>query len=273
MNNIKQINIGSEIESVVKQKNIDLERICKFFNLEEEDINAMYAAESLDTEILLKWCKLVKYDFFRVYLAHLQIFAPDATTTKISKPNSTTPEVSFKKKIYTPTIKKFILDSIENKTLTKLEAIDKYKIPKTTLYRWINKAKSQSSSQKKIEKKKNVETKKTNPNYDLIYRDIIETQENLDISVKGEMLDKTKSLKNSLSIIEMEERLVRSKITKTSIENQNLKAYDPESIRRILKYQIDNCLTNVQTAHVFKCSKNSIAKWKKLQKDDKLMQA
>lgn len=48
----------------------------------------------------------------------------------------------FRKNIYTKEIIDFILEQIMSEKMTKVEVIAKYRIPKTTLYKWISKYKN-----------------------------------------------------------------------------------------------------------------------------------
>lgn len=268
MENIKNIHIGKHIKYVVDEKNIPIERISKFLKVEDEEIINMYEQSSIDSSILLKWCKLLKYDFFRIYISHIQLYSPDSSTTElVSKTGKTINH--FKKKIYTESVKSFILDSLERKDFTISEAITKYNIPKTTIYRWMSKRQNKdgySHNHKPEPKKEDL------PNYKLLFKDIIDQKEELDIKKKKELHQYADSIKTSLQVITMEEKLVKNNKTKNKI-NQSLKAYDIESIKRILEYQKENKLTNTQLAIEFKCSRNTIAKWKKLQAEDKLMEA
>lgn len=59
----KNIHIGKMIQIKVTEKEIEISRICNFFNCKEEDVYKMYIVKSLDTELLLKWSKLLEYDF------------------------------------------------------------------------------------------------------------------------------------------------------------------------------------------------------------------
>ena len=65
--NFKNIHIGQMIEKRVTESGIEISRICNFFKCNEEDINQMYLQENLSTDVLLKWSKLLEYDFFRIY--------------------------------------------------------------------------------------------------------------------------------------------------------------------------------------------------------------
>ena len=142
--NFKNIHIGQMIEKIVAESGIEISRLCNFMKCEEEEIQQMYESKSLDSEILLKWSKLLEYDFFRVYTQHLILYAPTsakAENTKKQKP--VLPR--FSKNIYTKEVIDFILEQIQNKEMTKVQIIERYNIPKTTLYKWISKYKNLSN--------------------------------------------------------------------------------------------------------------------------------
>ncbi|MCT4664596.1 MAG: helix-turn-helix domain-containing protein [Flavobacteriales bacterium] len=74
-----------------------------------------------------------------IYHTHLQMFTPSAATTKIaSKPKNQEIQksYSFKKNLYSPEIIKWILEQIESKKMSVSQIIDRYSIPRTTIYRW-----------------------------------------------------------------------------------------------------------------------------------------
>ena len=138
--NFKSIHIGILINQAVTESGIEMSSICNFFKCSTDDIYEMMNAKSLDTETLLKWCKLLEYDFFRIYTQHLILYAPTsakAENTKKQKP--VLPR--FSKNIYTKEVIDFILEQIQNKEMTKVQIIERYNIPKTTLYKWISKYK------------------------------------------------------------------------------------------------------------------------------------
>ena len=136
--NFKNIHIGNFISQRVTECEIDTMRICNFFKCTEEEITAMYSCESLDTTILLKWSKLLEYDFFRIYSQNLILYAPPSTNGNGFKmKNSSLPQ--FRKNIYTKEVIDFILAQISSGAMTKNQVTEVYKIPKTTLYKWIKK--------------------------------------------------------------------------------------------------------------------------------------
>lgn len=137
----KNINIGKMIATRVAEQWIELPRICSFFGCREEEVLKMYESMSLDTELVLRWSKLLEYDFFRIYTQHLILYSPpSAENSEKTKPKSTLP--IFRKNIYTKEVINFILEQIKTGNMTKLEVIEQYRIPKTTLYKWIEKYKN-----------------------------------------------------------------------------------------------------------------------------------
>lgn len=135
--NFKQIYIGQLIETRVVEKGIEIARICNFMDCSEKEITEMYSAENLETGILLRWSKLLEYDFFRLYTQHLILYAPPSSDSHTDVKESAMPQ--FRKNIYTKEVISFILEMIETNEKTKSQIIEDYKIPKTTLYKWIKK--------------------------------------------------------------------------------------------------------------------------------------
>jgi hypothetical protein len=138
--NFKDIHIGALIAQKTTENEIEKKRICNFLKCTEEEIAEMYQSKSLDSELILKWSKLLEYDFFRFYTQHLILYAPQSAVCKVKKPEkSELPQ--FRKNIYTKEVIDFILGLIESGEKTKLQIIKEYNIPKTTLYKWIHKYK------------------------------------------------------------------------------------------------------------------------------------
>lgn len=135
--NIKNIHIGSLIRSKVEEYQISIERISRFLNKTEDEVEMMYHSKSIDTDVLLKWCKLLKFDFFRFYTGHLILYAPQARIDNVFGQNKNT--LVFRKSIYTQEVKDFILDKIKTGKMTANDVVIRYKIPKTTLYKWMKK--------------------------------------------------------------------------------------------------------------------------------------
>ncbi len=135
MKSFKNINIGALIEQRVTEYEIDISRICNFFSCTEEDIKNMYDSKTIETELLLKWSKLLEYDFFRIYSQHLILFSPQSNFYTCQKEKSTSlPQ--FRKNIYTKEVIDFIVELINSGEKNMNEVIERYGIPKTTLHRW-----------------------------------------------------------------------------------------------------------------------------------------
>ena len=143
--NFKDIHIGYFINQRVTENGIEISRICNFLKCTEKEISKMYQSKSLDTELLLRWSKLLEYDFFRIYSQHLILYAPISADEKANQQNVNTSLPQFRKNIYTKEIIDFILEQIEKKEMTKNQIMERYRIPKTTLYKWISKHKSSES--------------------------------------------------------------------------------------------------------------------------------
>lgn len=132
--NFRNIHIGKFIHLRVKENNIDVPRICNFMKCTEPEINEMYTKENLSTNTLLKWSKLLEYDFFRLYSQHLILYAPPSASIR-EFDGSKLPR--FRKNIYTREMIDFILELIEKEEKTKRQITDEYRIPYTTLCKWI----------------------------------------------------------------------------------------------------------------------------------------
>lgn len=138
--NFKDIHIGKMIEKRVSELEIEISRISNFFQETDEKIYEMYLKENLPTNVLLRWSKLLEYDFFRVYTQHLILYAPSSAIEK--QKNKTTTLPKFRKNIYTKEVINFVLEELATGKMTKMQVMERYRIPKTTLYKWINKYKN-----------------------------------------------------------------------------------------------------------------------------------
>ena len=140
--NFKEIHIGSMICKRVTESGIKADRICNFFKCSEDQLTKMYKAETLDSGLILKWSKLLEYDFFRIYTQHLILFAPQGSASYNNvDQNKTSALPAFRKNIYTKEVIDFILELISAGEKTKQQVMSEYRIPKTTLYKWLNKYK------------------------------------------------------------------------------------------------------------------------------------
>lgn len=137
--NYKKIDIGKHIEKVAELRGVSLLRACKFFKCNKGDILDMYTKHSLDCELLLKWSKLLDYNFFMFYHTHLQFYKPSAVSANLKGVQLTENDKSyvFRKNLYSVDVVNWLMNKLDNGELTPKEIMLKYNIPRTTLYRWI----------------------------------------------------------------------------------------------------------------------------------------
>ncbi|BAP30991.1 uncharacterized protein CHSO_1954 [Chryseobacterium sp. StRB126] len=134
----KNIHIGDLISKRVEEKAFDSVRVCNFLKCTDKEWEVIQSQKSLDTNILLRLSTLLEYDFFRLYSQYLILYAPQGSNyNKAGDKKSSLPY--YRKNIYTKEIVDFILEQLENGIKTKLQIIEEYRIPKSTLYKWINK--------------------------------------------------------------------------------------------------------------------------------------
>lgn len=132
--NFENIHIGELIKQRVNELGIPVERICNFMNANEIEIKHMYEEEFLSSGAILRWSKLLEYDFFRIYSQHLILYSPPSGDCAIQK--STVLPV-FRKNIYTKEMIEFILELLKTGKKSTQQVIDDYKIPRSTLHKWI----------------------------------------------------------------------------------------------------------------------------------------
>ncbi|RKS97587.1 transposase [Chryseobacterium defluvii] len=138
----KNIHLGSLINQLIKERDLEIDRVCKFMKCTDEELAAILSREFLESNLILKFSILLEYDFFRIYSHHLILYSPPSNMSYNQNTNvSSLPQ--FKKNLYTKEIINFILELINIGEKTKQQVIDEYKIPKTTLYKWISKYKTE----------------------------------------------------------------------------------------------------------------------------------
>ncbi|KMQ61220.1 transposase [Chryseobacterium sp. BLS98] len=136
--NFKDIHIGFFLKQRVSECEIEITRICNFLDCDDQEVQKMFQSKNIDSELLLKWSKLLKYDFFRIYSQHLILYSPPYSVDfNFSSRETGLP--TFRKNIYTKEIIEFMLELIKNGSKTRQQIIKEYNIPRTTLYIWIKK--------------------------------------------------------------------------------------------------------------------------------------
>jgi hypothetical protein len=135
----KNIHIGTHIKHIAGLRNLSISRACSFLKCSHKDIKEMYTKKSLDSDLLLGWCKLLDYNFFMFYHSHLQLYKPSASIAKLKNveiSNDERENYVFRKNLYMPEIIDWLLSKLDQDELTVKEIIAIYNIPKTTIYRW-----------------------------------------------------------------------------------------------------------------------------------------
>ncbi|REC63958.1 helix-turn-helix domain-containing protein [Chryseobacterium pennae] len=106
--------------------------------------------------------------------------------------------------------------------------------------------------------------KMNRPNYKIIYQDMLQSEHPNKINECKELLKK-KDL-DTADILELNRRIFPQIYKNKEKCSQRHRAYNESDILRILEYQKKNSLNNSQLASHFKMSRNTITKWRKLEK-------
>lgn len=267
MINFKHIHIGNQIKKISELQNITLERACKFHKCNPTDIEEMYDSSSLDSDVLLKWSKLLKYNVFMFYHTHLQIYSPSSATTKIQNNESTKTqsknEIYFRKNLYSPELIQWLLAKIEEKELSVNDIIEKYNIPKTTIYRWKKKAQQNKYNTFITSPKKN---NTIDVDYKLLYTEFVKELDALNLKERRLIINNIKLLDNEN--LKYQTLYEINKIIKENMKSSNsfktLNTYDSGYIKKILSYQKEYNLSNSAVCQEYKLSRNTIAKWREI---------
>ncbi|MCT2406257.1 helix-turn-helix domain-containing protein [Chryseobacterium antibioticum] len=103
---------------------------------------------------------------------------------------------------------------------------------------------------------------KLQPNYKLIYQDIISKKYPRKKSQCNTILEKEEL--SILDVLKLNNLIFGSINKEAQVFNQRLRSYNKTTILEILEYQKINKLNNTQIAIQFKLSRNSVSKWKKI---------
>lgn len=261
MESYKEIHIGEKIKYMVEFSDIDINRICNFFNCSIQDVSEMYTQKTIDTDLLLRWCKLIEYNFFMFYHSHLQLYSPKSATCSLPKAkNKPSKAYQFRKNIYTVEIQEFIMSRYTKGEMSSAEIIEHYQIPRTTFYRWLKKSKMGESKPKKT---KNNSKQLKVIGYKNIYTDLIYESNYLNPKNIEAVKDQISKINSFSDVLRLNEVIRGKNTTVNSVKlNQQLKSYDKDLIFKILKEQQNSGLSNQDIALKYKMSRNTIAKWK-----------
>lgn len=101
------------------------------------------------------------------------------------------------------------------------------------------------------------------PDYKQIYTDILEEKFPEKLTDTALIL-KLDTLHSAFDILKFNQLIFGEPEYTVGFNNQRLRSYDEASILKILRYQKQNELTNLQLGRQFKISRNTIAKWKNI---------
>lgn len=81
---------------------------------------------------------LLEYNFFRIYSQHLILYSPQSNINYNSVSEKSSLSYSTKH-IYVIEVIEFILEQLATGNKTKKKIMSEYRIPRTIIYRWLNK--------------------------------------------------------------------------------------------------------------------------------------
>lgn len=138
-NLVRDINIGRIIQLFIHERDISYDSLRVSFGCSKITLNKMLNSKSLDTIVLLKWCKVLRYDFFRLYSSHLMLHHGISNSGVKRKESVSIEGINIRKNVYTMELIVFLITKVRKGELTSMEVIKKYSIPKTTFYKWLQK--------------------------------------------------------------------------------------------------------------------------------------
>jgi transposase len=261
---LTDIHLGKIVKEQLDQKEIDLSKVCHSLACTPQRLEEILNSKSMDAETLLKFCSLLGDNLFLYFQDFLQINYPDS-----SRANIKTRGLYFRKMVYSPKVKGFLINQVKWEGKNPSEVINKFHIPKNTFYRWLKMRKEKKTVQSdQLDEDKSLEKIKFSINkvrYKKLFRDMILDSSNLTITQKNKFLKKVEALSNIRSVMrlskELEPYLER---THVSSKRGSLRAFDKAFILKVLREQKKKSLSNSDIRRKYKLSRNTIAKWKKL---------
>jgi predicted transcriptional regulator len=133
--NFKKIHIGYVLKSLVHERNIEEDEILKYFKITKESLDEIYNTKNVKLYELLEWSKFLRFDLFRLFSMHLMLHHGISITKSMKADGNA--GISIRKNVYTQEIKVYVVNQIRNEELSVPDAIRKYSIPKSTLYKWL----------------------------------------------------------------------------------------------------------------------------------------
>ncbi|AYZ12861.1 helix-turn-helix domain-containing protein [Chryseobacterium arthrosphaerae] len=104
--------------------------------------------------------------------------------------------------------------------------------------------------------------KKSQPNYKRIYSDIIDRKFPHKKAECEKLLGK--KMLSAMDIMELNNRIFGTRDKNIKKMNQKLRSYNEADILRILNYQKNHKMNNIQIAEHFGLSRNTMTKWRRM---------
>jgi predicted transcriptional regulator len=136
---VRNLHIGDIISKIIIEKKMKMADIKSKMCITSKTLNKMLIAKSLDTTHLLKWSKVLRYDFFRLYSSHLMLHHGISNTLTRKTDSLNIQGIHIRKNVYTKDLIQFLINKVQTNEMTPMEVINQYAIPKTTFYKWLQK--------------------------------------------------------------------------------------------------------------------------------------
>ena len=69
---MSKVSIGQEIKRVVKKRGLTVEELAKALNVSQPNIFDIYRRESIDTDLLERFCTVLNFDFYKEQIDFLK---------------------------------------------------------------------------------------------------------------------------------------------------------------------------------------------------------
>lgn len=138
-NLVRNLHIGEIISKIIIEKKMKTADIKSKMRITTRTLNKMLSAKSMDASDMLKWSKVLRYDFFRLYSSHLMLHHGISNTLTRKTDPLNVQGIHIRKNVYTKDLIQFLVNKVRNKEMTAMEIINQYAIPKTTFYKWLQK--------------------------------------------------------------------------------------------------------------------------------------
>jgi hypothetical protein len=138
-NLVRNIHIGELIGKVMKEKNIPLKVAVYKMKLSTKTVNKQLSSSSIEAIDLLKWSKILRYDFFRLYSCHLMLHHGISNALVKNQGAVKIEGIHIRKNVYTKELIYFLISKVRKQEMSAMQVVKKYGIPKTTFYKWLQK--------------------------------------------------------------------------------------------------------------------------------------